>query len=104
MEDYDFFKKKISDIGVFKELQCFQLLFNDEIVGLLVEESNNYYRKILIEKYGNLPIVFSGGVSSNSLLQKHFKEKYNTVFASPEFSCDNAAGIAYLTYLKNSRD
>ncbi len=58
----------------------------------------------LIEKYGNLPIVFSGGVSSNSLLQKHFKEKYNAVFASPEFSCDNAAGTAYLTYLKNNRD
>ena len=58
----------------------------------------------LIEKYGNLPILFSGGVSSNSLLQKHFKEKYNAVFASTEFSCDNAAGIAFLTYLKNNRD
>ena len=50
---YDSFTKRINDIGVFKELQCFQLFFNDEMLGLLVEESNNYYRKILIEKYGN---------------------------------------------------
>ena len=58
----------------------------------------------LLTTYGDLPLVFSGGVSSNSILQKHFSEKYDCVFASPEFCCDNAAGIAYLSYLKNNRN
>ena len=34
------------------EYDYFKLLFNDEILDLIVEESNNYYKKILIEKYG----------------------------------------------------
>ncbi|MFI3206197.1 MAG: peptidase M22 [Clostridia bacterium] len=50
----------------------------------------------ITDKYRGLPIVFSGGVASNSLIQKRFKEKYKAYFASPEFSCDNAAGIAVL--------
>ena len=28
------------------------------------------------------------------------KEKYGGLFATPEFSSDNAAGVAILTYLK----
>lgn len=55
----------------------------------------------VIEEYGELPIVFSGGVSSNSLLRKTVNEKYNAYFAQPEFSLDNAAGVAIYAYLKN---
>ena len=55
----------------------------------------------IIEEYGSLPILFSGGVSSNTLLRDHFKTKCSAVFTTPEYSSDNAAGIAYLTYLKN---
>lgn len=55
-----------------------------------------------IKLNGALPLIFCGGVSSNSLIQSYFKEKYNAVFSSSEFSCDNAAGIAYLAYLKDS--
>ncbi len=54
----------------------------------------------LLKEYGDLPIVFSGGVSSNTLIRNYFKEKYGAVFALPEFSCDNAAGTAFLTSLK----
>lgn len=55
----------------------------------------------VIEQYGEMPIVFSGGVSSNSLLRKTIKEKYDAYFALPEFSLDNAAGVAIYAYLKN---
>lgn len=55
----------------------------------------------IINEYGELPVLFSGGVSSNTLIQKHFKEKYNAVFSAPEYSADNAAGTAFLTYLKS---
>lgn len=55
----------------------------------------------LISEYGNLPIVFSGGVSSNSKLRNKISEKYNAYFAQPEFSLDNAAGVAIYAAIKN---
>ena len=54
----------------------------------------------LIEEYGNLPLVYSGGVMSNSIIKEKFSKKYKGIFAAPEFSADNAAGVAILTYLK----
>ena len=45
-----------------------------------------------------LPILFSGGVASDSLLKSYFKTKYGAYFAEPAFSADNAAGTALLTY------
>ena len=55
----------------------------------------------IIDKYGNMPIVFAGGVSSNSIIKEKIGKKYNAYFAKPEFSCDNAAGIAIYAYLKS---
>lgn len=51
----------------------------------------------LKEKYGDIPLVFSGGVMSNSIISKRLTEKFGAVFAKPEFSCDNAVGTAVLT-------
>lgn len=53
-----------------------------------------------LEEYGNLPILYSGGVMSNSLIKERLTKKYGGLFATPEFSSDNAAGVAILTYLK----
>ncbi|MBQ7740783.1 MAG: peptidase M22 [Eubacterium sp.] len=52
-------------------------------------------------KYGGLPVIFSGGVSSNSLLKKTFENDKSVYFAKPEFSLDNAAGTAIYAYLKD---
>lgn len=52
-------------------------------------------------EYGDLPVVFSGGVSSNSLLREKVNDKFNAYFAAPEFSLDNAAGVAIFGYLKS---
>lgn len=51
------------------------------------------------ENYGDLPIVFSGGVMSNSIIKEEFTEKLNASFAEPVFSADNAAGTAILASL-----
>ena len=48
-----------------------------------------------ISVYPNIPVVFSGGVASNSMLRDATK-KLNCVFAQPQFSTDNAMGIAVL--------
>ena len=55
----------------------------------------------LLEKYGDLPLVFAGGVMSNSIINKTLREKYGAYFAAPEYSSDNAAGIAIYAYLKS---
>ena len=44
-----------------------------------------------------LPVVFSGGVASNSMLRRMTPEG---VFGEPKFSTDNAMGIAVLTHLQ----
>ena len=43
-----------------------------------------------------LSIVYAGGVMSNRYLQSRLSERANTYFAEPQFSADNAAGIALL--------
>ena len=49
--------------------------------------------------YPNEQIVYAGGVMSNSIIKNNLRNKFNNIyFALPEFSADNAAGIALLTY------
>ncbi len=47
--------------------------------------------------YPGLPVVFSGGVASNSMLRQ-IMAPLEPVFAQPQFSTDNAMGVAVLTY------
>ncbi len=53
--------------------------------------------KGLDERYPGLPIVYAGGVMSNRALQKRLGARKDTYFAEPQFSADNAAGVALLT-------
>jgi N6-L-threonylcarbamoyladenine synthase len=58
-----------------------------------------------IEKYGRLPLVFAGGVMSDKLIRDRIVSVYSDAsFAAPEFSCDNAAGVAIYGYLKHTGD
>ena len=51
----------------------------------------------LIRQYGELPIIYAGGVMSNRMMQRELSSRYsNAFFAAPEYSCDNAAGVAVL--------
>lgn len=85
--------KKMLDNGESKEkISTFCLAYIQSTLEKMTEK--------LIEKYGSLPVLFAGGVMSNSIIRKALTEKFNATFAKPEFSSDNAAGIAYLTYKK----
>ena len=54
-----------------------------------------------LEKYGKMPLLYAGGVMSNSIIKERIREKYPYArFAFPEFSSDNAAGTALLTLEK----
>ena len=48
-------------------------------------------------QYPKLPVVFSGGVASNSMLREVLRP-LNPVFSEPQFSTDNAMGVAVLTH------
>lgn len=54
----------------------------------------------LLKKYGQMPVLFAGGVMSNKLMRNELSAKYEAYFAEPEFSADNAAGVALLCRLK----
>lgn len=51
--------------------------------------------KQALREYPGYEVVFSGGVASNSLLRRKCAD-FGPVFSAPEFSTDNAMGIAVL--------
>ena len=78
---------KMHDCGASKEeTAAFVIDFITRTLNTLSEN--------IIEQYGNIPIVYAGGVMSCSIIQKKLS-KFGS-FAAPQFSADNAAGIALL--------
>jgi len=51
-----------------------------------------------LASHPGLPVVFSGGVASNSMIRR-LTEPFDPIFAQPQYSTDNAMGIAILTHL-----
>jgi N6-L-threonylcarbamoyladenine synthase len=49
------------------------------------------------ENYGDLPVLCSGGVASNTILRARL-EPLGAVFAPPQYSTDNALGVAILAH------
>ncbi len=54
----------------------------------------------LLSQHPGKHLVFSGGVMSNGIIRKDFEARYDCSFAAPEFSADNAAGVAVLVALR----
>lgn len=55
---------------------------------------------LALEKHGNIPMVFAGGVMSNRIIRTQLENEFDAYFAEPAFSCDNAAGTAIFAALK----
>lgn len=88
------------------ENKCLKMLENgesDEDVAKFlltyIADTLSEMIKELYAKHGELPLVFAGGVMSNSIIREIITSRFSAFFAEPEFSCDNAAGIAFLTKL-----
>lgn len=54
-----------------------------------------------MSKYGSLPVVYAGGVMSDKLIRDRLERSFDSYFAEPSFSQDNAAGIAIFSALKD---
>lgn len=53
-----------------------------------------------LERLGDIPVLYAGGVMSNSIIKDMLRaklRKHELYFAEPKFSSDNAAGTALLT-------
>lgn len=85
-------KKMISDNCKFEDVSRYCLDF----ISKTIEKMTEY----AVSEYGELPLVFAGGVMSNSIIREKIQRRFNASFAEPDFSCDNAAGIALLAALK----
>lgn len=57
----------------------------------------------LLSEYGSLPIVFAGGVMSDRIIREGLEKKYDSWFAEPEYSTDNACGTAFLCSLRHRK-
>ncbi len=92
------------------ENKCLKMLENNEpacdIAKFLlsyIADTVSAMTEYALKEYGNLPLVFAGGVMSNVIIKEIITSRFNCSFAEPEFSCDNAAGIAYLTSVKSNK-
>ena len=58
----------------------------------------------IVDTYGSLSIVFSGGVMSNTIIKNRLKERFDAYFAEPQYSSDNACGIAILASICDKKE
>lgn len=54
-------------------------------------------------RYPGRPILYAGGVMSNTIIRRALEQRFGGYFAPPAFSSDNAAGIALLTSIQYSK-
>ena len=91
------------------ENQCARMHENGELAAdvcryclVYLAEALSAMAEYALRQSGDLPLVFSGGVTANTLLRAVLGERFDCVFASPELACDNAVGTAYLAYRKHT--
>ena len=83
-------RKLLDDGKSHEDVACFCLT----AVGEVLHEMT----KRVLEQYGDLPVLYAGGVMSDLFIRNRL-EGAQRYFAAPEFSCDNAAGTAIFAAL-----
>ena len=64
-----------------------------DTLAIAITEMTLYY----LGRFGDMPVVYAGGVMSNSIIKSHIRKKIkNCCFAETELSKDNAVGVAVL--------
>lgn len=84
--------KMLSDGETKEDTAKFLLTYVADAISAMAEYA--------LKEYGDLPLVFAGGVMSDKIIKEIISSRFDASFAEPEYSCDNAAGIAFLTSLK----
>lgn len=89
------------------ENKCKELLLSGESHNNIARFAIEYILETIkamtlsaFSKHGEFPVVYAGGVMSNSIISSEIPKSIDCIFAKPQFSRDNAAGIAVLTAIK----
>ena len=89
--------------------QCEQLFKAGHPKEMVARYAISYIEKAIdsmtaevLKQHGDRPIVYAGGVMSNTIIRAALTKKYGGYFAEPAFSSDNAAGVALIGALKDS--
>jgi N6-L-threonylcarbamoyladenine synthase len=85
---------KLLNQGYSKEYVCkYCLVFIAQTILKMIENVR--------ADYGNIPLVLAGGVMSSTVIKKIITEKLpDAMFVKPQFSSDNAIGVAVNAYRK----
>lgn len=67
---------------------------------LSVYEAIKGMTKAALDTYGKIPVIYAGGVMSDRFIADKLKADFGGYFAAPEFSCDNAVGVALYSAVK----
>ncbi len=81
--------KMLSDGESREDTSNFLLSYVADVVTAMTENA--------LSVLGEMPVVYAGGVMSDVIIRQKIEPRFEAYFAEPDFSCDNAAGIAYLT-------
>ncbi|MBQ8000676.1 MAG: peptidase M22 [Ruminococcus sp.] len=65
-----------------------------------VEATISAMTEKIFEEYSVLPVVYAGGVMSDAIIRDKLNDKFSAFFAQPQYSCDNAVGVAVLGAIK----
>ena len=71
-----------------------------DFIRKCIERMSDWY----LSEVARTPIVYAGGVMSNKIIRAEIERKYDARFAEPQFSADNAFGVAYLAYLEKNKN
>lgn len=91
------FENKLSDIykksGDKSMTAAYTLAYIEATISAMTEK--------LFDQHGKLPVIYAGGVMSNKIIRDSLQNRFSASFAQPQFSCDNAAGVALLCAYKH---
>ena len=109
--------QKVKTRPVIKEMDCCLSGLENQCAKMMQKgEAPSYIARFCLESVGaaiikmteaindsvgKLPLLYAGGVMSDKIIKDMIKSNFDCYFAKPEFSCDNAAGVAFLAAIKN---
>ena len=79
------------------ERKCDVALYCLRYIEAAIHEMTSY----ALSQYGNMPVIYAGGVMSDKLIRNSLIKDFEAYFAEPEFSCDNACGVAIYAAIKD---
>lgn len=90
-------ENKCRDMLAAGEKPCDIALYVLKHIEAVIHKMTEY----ALEKYGDMPVVYAGGVMSDILIRASLARDFDAYFSEPCFSCDNAAGTAIYAAIKD---